>query len=114
MSGETQLLMEQLVDAVKRTQEYNQYQTLLENVRKRPEIYQRIGEFRRRSIAFQLTDHANPIEENNQLQKEFADLQVNGLANEFLAAEHQYCMMIKRMQGYFLENLDLALEFLDE
>ena len=27
MSGETQLLMEQLVDAVKRTQEYNQYQT---------------------------------------------------------------------------------------
>ena len=45
---------------------------------------------------------------------EFADLQVNGLANEFLAAEHQYCMMIKRMQGYFLENLDLALEFLDE
>ena len=41
MSGETQLLMEQLVDAVKRTQEYNQYQTLLENVRKRPEIYQR-------------------------------------------------------------------------
>ena len=68
MSGETQLLMEQLVDAVKRTQEYNQYQTLLENVRKRPEIYQRIGEFRRRSIAFQMTDHANPIEENNQLQ----------------------------------------------
>ena len=36
MSGETQLLMEQLVDAVKRTQEDNQYQTLLENVRKRP------------------------------------------------------------------------------
>ena len=69
MSGETQLLMEQLVDAVKRTQEYNQYQTLLENVRKRPEIYQRIGEFRRRSIAFQMTDHANPIEEYNQLQK---------------------------------------------
>ena len=30
MSGETQLLMEQLMEAVKRTQEYNQYQTLLE------------------------------------------------------------------------------------
>ena len=58
MSGETQLLMEQLVDAVKRTQEYNQYQTLLENVRKRPEIYQRIGEFRRRSIAFQMTEQS--------------------------------------------------------
>ena len=45
---------------------------------------------------------------------EFADLQVNGLANEFLAAEHQYCMMIKKMQEYFLDHLDLELEFLDE
>lgn len=114
MSGETQLLMEQLMEAVKRTQEYNQYQTLLESVKKHPDIYRRIGEFRRGSIVFQMTDHANPIEENNALQKEFADLQTNGLANEFLAVEHQYCMMIKRMQGYFLDHLDLELEFLDE
>ena len=34
--------------------------------------------------------------------------------NEFLAAEHQYCMMIKKMQEYFLDHLDLELEFLDE
>ena len=73
MSGETQLLMEQLMEAVKRTQEYNQYQTLLESVKKHPDIYRRIGEFRRGSIVFQMTDHANPIEENNALQKEFAD-----------------------------------------
>ena len=64
MSGETQLLMEQLMEAVKRTQEYNQYQTLLESVKKHPDIYRRIGEFRRGSIVFQMTDHANPIEEN--------------------------------------------------
>ena len=114
MRGETQLLMEPLMEAVKRTQEYNQYQTLLESVKKHPDIYRRIGEFRRGSIVFQMTDHANPIEENNTLQKEFADLQTNGLANEFLAAEHQYCMMIKKMQEYFLDHLDLELEFLDE
>ena len=71
--------MEQLMEAVKRTQEYNQYQTLLESVKKHPDIYRRIGEFRRGSIVFQMTDHANPIEENNALQKEFADLQTNGL-----------------------------------
>ena len=103
-----------MVDAIKRTQEYNQYQTLLESVKKHPDIYRRIGEFRRGSIYFQMTDHANPIEENNALQKEFADLQTNGLANEFLAAEPQYPMMIKKLQGYFLDNLDLELEFLDE
>lgn len=114
MNGEVQVLMEQLVEAVKRTQEYNQYQTLLDSVKKHPELYRRIGEFRRRSITFQMTDHGNPIEENNVLQKEFADLQTNGLANEFMAAEHQYCMMIRKLQGYYLDHLDLELEFLDE
>ena len=101
MSGETQLLMEQLMEAVKRTQEYNQYQTLLESVKKHPDIYRRIGEFRRGSIVFQMTDHANPIEENNALQKEFADLQTNGLANEFLAAEHRVLHDDQKDAGIF-------------
>ncbi len=114
MNGETQALMEQLVDSVKRTQEYNQYQTMLESVKKHPELYQRIGEFRRRGIIFQLTDHSNLIEEVNGLKVEFSDLEVNGLASEFMAAEHQYCMMIRRLQKYFLEHLDLELEFLDD
>lgn len=114
MNGETQALMEQLVDSLRRTQEYNQYQILLESVKKHPQLYQRIGEFRRRSMVFQMTEHANLIEDNNALQKEFADLENNGLANEFLAAEHQYCTMIRKLQGYFLDNLDLELEFLDE
>lgn len=114
MNNESKLLMEQLVHAIKHSQEYNQYQSLLENVKRHPEIYQRIGEFRRRSILFQNSDHANAIDENNQLQKEFADLQNNGLANEFMAAEHQYCQMIRELQKYFLDNLDLEIDFLND
>lgn len=114
MSNESQLLMEQLVDAIRHSQEYNRYQSLLEDVKKHPEIYQRIGEFRRRSIMFQTSDHANAIDENNALQKEFADLQNNGLANEFMVAEHQYCHMIRKLQGYFLDHLDLELDFLNQ
>ena len=114
MNGESQMLMEQLVDAIKRSQEYNQYQSLLQNIKNYPDIYRRVGEFRRRSVVFQMTDHGNVIEENNVLQKEFADLQNNGLANEFMAAEHQYCQMIRSLQNYFLDQLDLEVGFLDE
>ena len=114
MNDESQILMEQLVDAIKHSQEYNRYQSLLENVKKHPDIYHRIGEFRRRSIMFQTSDHVNAIDENNALQKEFADLQNNGLANEFMAAEHQYCQMIRKLQGYFLDHLDLELDFLND
>ncbi len=114
MNSEAQYFMEQLIDAVKRSQEYNQYRALLESVKKHPEIYQRIGEFRRRNIIFQMTDHTNIIEENNQLQKEFADLQTNGLASDFMVAEHQYCHMIKKLQDYFLGELNLELDFLND
>jgi cell fate (sporulation/competence/biofilm development) regulator YlbF (YheA/YmcA/DUF963 family) len=114
MNGEAQVLMEQLVEAVKRTQEYNQYRTLLENVKRYPDVYRRIGEFRRRSMVVQMTDFGNPIEQNNALQIEFSDLQKNGLANEFMVAEHQYCTMLRELQGYFLDNADLELEFLDD
>jgi cell fate (sporulation/competence/biofilm development) regulator YlbF (YheA/YmcA/DUF963 family) len=114
MNGEAQVLMEQLVEAVKRTQEYNQYQTMLENVKRYPDLYRRIGEFRRRSLTVQMTDCANPIEQNNALQNEFSDLQKNGLANEFMVAEHQYCMMLRELQGYFLDSTGLELGFLDD
>lgn len=114
MNSELQFLMEQLVDGLRRSQEYNQYQSLLEAVKKRPELYQRIGEFRRRNLLFQMTDHANAIEENNELQKEFSDLKINGLASEFMAAEHQYCRMIKGVQDYFLEQVDLDINILND
>lgn len=113
MKNESQILMEQLVNTIKRSQEYNQYQNLLVSIKRQPEIYQRIGEFRRRSMAFQMSDHVNHIEANNELQKEFDDLRTNGLANEFMAAEHQYCQMIQGLQNDFLEQIDLNIDFLD-
>lgn len=113
MNNESQMLMEELVKSIRSSQEYNQYQNLLDNLKKQPEIYQRIAEFRRRSIALQVSDEGQSIEANNVLQKEFADLQTNGLANEFMAAEHQYCQMIKSLQNYFLDHLDLETDFLE-
>lgn len=111
---EPQRIMEQLVASIMRSQEYNQYHSLLENIRRQPEIYRRIGEFRRRSLLLQTSDHVNAIDENNALQIEFADLQNNGLANEFMAAEHQYCQMVRELQIYFLDHLDLEIDFLND
>lgn len=114
MSNEADLLIGQLIDAIKRSQEYNQYQNLLESVKNQPELFQRIGEFRRRSLSLQLSDSTNLIEENNALQQEFADLQSNGIAGEFLAAEHQYCKLIRHLQDQFLEQVDVDIDFLEK
>lgn len=111
---ETEMMMEQLILQIKRTNEYNQYQNLLERVKSQEELYRRIGEYRRRSLTMQVYAGDDFIQENNMLQKEFLDLQNNGLAGEFFAAEHQYCTMVKRLQNQFLEGVQLDTSFLEE
>lgn len=112
--NEAEQKMEELLQQIKYTNEYIQYQNLLQRVKGQPDLFRRIGEFRRRSLAVQMWEGEAFIHENNEVQKEFSDLQNNGLAGEFFAAEHQYCGMIKRLQNRFLEGAQIDTSFLDE
>ena len=111
---ETESVMQELINSIKNTKEYNQYHSLLQSVKSRPELYARIGEYHRRSLALQLYESSNFIQDNNNLQNEYADLQNNGLTNEFLAAEHHYCSMIRKLQEQFIEAVDIETGFLEE
>ena len=97
-----------LIDTIKSTKEYNQYQTLLNKVKNEPELYGRICDYRRQSLALQLSDNENFIQENNELQKRFSDLLNIGLSNE-----HQYCMMIREIQERYLEQINIETDFLE-
>lgn len=107
-------VMQELIDSIRTTKEYNQYQSLLESVKRKPELYARIGEYHRKSLALQMNKSPNFIQENNDLQKEYADLQNNGLTNEFLAAEHQYCNMVQKLQEKFINAVNIETDFLEE
>ena len=109
--SEVENLMAGLVETLHTTKEYNHYRNLLKRVKEQPELYGRIGEFRRRGISLRMAE--NTIQANNELQKEFRDLQSNGLANDFLVAERQYCRMVRELQEKFLEGADIETEFLD-
>ena len=105
--------LETLIDAIKSTKEYNQYQALLKKVKNDPELYGRICDYRRQSLALQLSDNENFIQENNDLQNKFSDLLNIGLSNEYFAAEHQYCVMIRKIQECYLEKIDIETDFLE-
>lgn len=111
--SEVENLMMTLVEKLHATKEYNQYRDLLQRVKGQPELYGRIGEFRRRGISLRMAENINAIQANNDLQKEFRDLLSNGLANDFLVAERQYCRMVKELQEKFLEGARIETEFLD-
>lgn len=112
--NEVETLMAEIVKKIPETKEYNQYVNLLERVKAKPELYHRIGEYRRRSLAIQTAENINIIQENNNLQNEYRDLQNNGLSNDFFVAEHQYCKMIQRLQEQLLESANIETDFLEE
>ena len=106
-------LMDKIAEMLLETKEYNQYKNLLDSLKAQPELYRRVGEFRRRNIRMQLGEGSNTIQANNELQNEFRDLQYNGLANDFFAAEHQYCRIIRDLQEKFLESARIETDFLE-
>lgn len=112
--NEVNELMNEIARKLPDTKEYNQYKNLLDRLRAKPDLYRRVGEFRRRSISVQLGDRANAIHANNELQNEFHDLQNNGLVNDFFVAEHQYCRMIRDLQEILLESAQIETGFLEE
>jgi hypothetical protein len=110
--NEMKQLMTELTDRLRKTNEYNQYINVLSRLKQDPELYARIGDYRRRSLWIQMQEGEAFIQGNNGLQKDFADLQENGLANEFFAAEHQYIAMVKELQEQFLEGSAVETSFL--
>lgn len=112
--NEVEILMEEAIKRLPETKEYNQYKNLLDRLKAQPDLYWRVGEFRRKSIALRMNDNVNPVQANNELQNEFRDLQNNGLASEFFVAEHQYCRMIRNLQEKFLESAQIETGFLEE
>lgn len=112
--NEVNKLMNEIARKLPDTKEYNQYKNLLDRLRAKPDLYRRVGEFRRRSIGVQLGDRGNAIHANNELQNEFHDLQNNGLVNDFFVAEHQYCRMIRDLQEILLESAQIETGFLEE
>lgn len=106
-------VLEQLIELIKETNEYNQYYELLQRVKNNEELYAQIGDYRRRSLWVQMQSGEEFIHGNNELQKDFSHLQENGLASEFFAAEHQYVALIRRLQDIFLEGISLDTTFLD-
>lgn len=112
--NEIEELMGNLIQRLQMSKEYNQYKNLLERLKAQPDLYRRVGEFRKRSVAVQIEEENNAISANNRLRTEFLDLQNNVLANDFFVAERQYCRMVRELQERFLEGAQIETDFLED
>lgn len=103
-----------LVDMIKKSNEYNQYQMLLKKVMQDQGSFNRLNEFRRKNFILQMNSNADAIDSGNALYHEYADVVSRPDVKEFLSAEQRYIRMIRQIYRTLDENVNINIDFLEE
>ena len=96
-----------LVDTIKNTREYKEYEFQKEKVKKIPELKARIDDFRAKNYQLQNSAQSdNLMEDAERLQRENADLLEDPLVADFLQAELDFCRMMQGVNTCIMEGID--------
>jgi hypothetical protein len=103
--------MEDIIDSLKSSTEYNQYISVLSEIKRAPELYNRVAEFRKRSMEISIREDVDFIKENENLQSEFADLLINELVIDYMSSEMRYVKKVRKLRDRLLEgaNIDISM-----
>ena len=103
-----------LINAIRESHEFKEYQVLLKNVMQDQALYDKINEIRRKSLALQFSNHLNLIEESDKLYSEYEEILCNPLVIHFFSAEQVYRKMTRDMNDKIMGSLDIDIGFLED
>ena len=100
-----------LIEAVKDSPEYKEYQRVRELVHQEPEKERAINEFRRRNFELHKCRNVDLYAEMDRLEGEFAPLRAQPYVNEYLAAELAVCRMVQRINYSLMMEIEFDMGF---
>ena len=104
---------EELVQAILASEEYREYLECFAKIKEQPELYERVGDYRKRNFELQNMDiNDNMFDEVMRFQMENAAIRKNALVNEFLKAELSVCRMLQGITRTISERIELDVDFL--
>lgn len=107
-------LAKELVNEVKKTNEYNHYHRVLKKIVQEKELYDTMNQYRKKSLDFQMISQEDAYDIMLALQQEYRLLLSNPLVQEFLTAEQRLTSIGKEVTDYIIASLDLDISFLEE
>lgn len=103
--------LQSLVDVIKNSPEYIEYQRVRELVHKEPEKEKAIHELRRRNFELHKQRDIDLYLEMDRLENEFAPLRAEPYVNEYLSAELAVCRMVQHINYRLMEEIEFDLGF---
>ena len=96
--------VEQMVQAIRNTDAYLEYQKQLARVKEQPELKRQIDEFRTRNFELQTSKDTN-FDKLDQFTRENEAFRENPLVSDFLAAELAFCRMKQEIGLYVTDQM---------
>lgn len=98
---------ENFVKSIKDTQIYKNYYCQLEKIKKNPELFQKVNEFRQRNFEIQNTTHVSELfDKMDAFEKEYEKFRDNPIVDDFLRAELAFCRLMQEINVSITEELN--------
>lgn len=95
------------VKAIKDTAVYKKYCEQLERLKRNPEQYRQVNEFRRRNFEIQNTAQKDELfDKMDAFEQEFEKFREDPVVDEFLRAELAFCRMMQEVNLYITEAVN--------
>ena len=104
--------LEQLLEALKYSEAFQNYECQKERVKKYPGLSERINEFRKRRFEFQSYDGDDLFERIDEFEKEFKNFEEEPVVREYLAAELEVCRRIQEINAAITDVVDIDMDLL--
>lgn len=95
------------VKAIKDTDVYKRYCYQLEKIKKSPELFEQVNEYRHRNYEIQNTSQVNELfDKMDAFEKEYEKIRENPIVDDFLTAELAFCRLMQEINMIITEELD--------
>lgn len=92
---------------IQETDTYKEYYNQRERVKKQPELYDKINEFRQRNFDLQQeSDSEDLFDRMEAFDQEYAKFRENPLVDDFLRAELAFCRMMQEVEILLAAEID--------
>lgn len=100
--------LDNLIDAILATNEFEEYQQRKKNLLRQPELKDQVDEFRNRNYQLQISgmDSHQLMEAADRFEREYEEFRSNPDVNEFLSAELALIRIMQHVYSEIMDNLD--------
>ncbi len=95
------------VKSIKESDTYKAYYYQLERLKRNPELYEKVNEFRKRNYEIQNTSQVDELfDKMDAFEKEYKKFRENPVVDDFLRAELAFCRLMQEIYTYITGELD--------